>query len=171
MEVAGLEVGGLGAFEGDVERDVPLVGLEHDAQPLETLEHLDRDGPDAGVEAVGAQLPGGTDDVMHAVVDHGDEGVGHPQVRVLAHADDGEEVVGAGVQVEVVAVVEVAVARPDMAHDVGDLVDGEVVEGRETQGSTSSSPWLVSVRPTNSSSAGHISKATMMSASRVMITQ
>ncbi len=48
---------------------------------------------------------------------HGDEAVDHAQVGVLAEADDDEVVVAAVVEVEVVAVVEVAVAGRQEPHD------------------------------------------------------
>src|SRR5258708_22454941 len=63
-----------------------------------------------------------------------DEGVDDAEVGVLAHTEDEEEVVAAGMAVEVVAVVEVAVARPGMPHDLGDLVHGVVVQWREHGG-------------------------------------
>ena len=65
---------------------------------------------------------------------HAGEGVLGGQVRVLAHAHHHEQLVGRGVQVEVVAVVEVAVAGRDVAHRLAGLVDREVVPGREHGG-------------------------------------
>ena len=68
---------------------------------------------------------------------HRHEGIGHAQVGVLADADDGEQlVVGpvhltGAVDVEVVAVVEVAIRGPHVAHGLGDLMDRIVVKGGE----------------------------------------
>ena len=68
------------------------------------------------------------------------EGVGHAEVRVLAHADDAEQLlVGpvhltGAVDVEVVPVVEVAVRGADVADRLADLVDRVVVEGGEHVG-------------------------------------
>ena len=50
-------------------------------------------------------------DAVLVAAAHQREGVVHTEVRVLAHADDEEQLVGARVAVEVVAVVEVAIAR------------------------------------------------------------
>src|SRR2546421_5929712 len=59
------------------------------------------------------------------------ERVLHSEVRVLPDPDDQEELVAAPVHVEVVTVVEVAVARPDVADRLGDLVERVVVHRRE----------------------------------------
>jgi hypothetical protein len=69
---------------------------------------------------------------------YGDEGVGHAEVRILADPDDGEELlIGAmylarAVDVEVAAVVEVAIRGADESHRLGDLVDRIVVKGEST---------------------------------------
>jgi crotonobetainyl-CoA:carnitine CoA-transferase CaiB-like acyl-CoA transferase len=68
---------------------------------------------------------------MYTVPDHHRERVGHAQVRVLAHARDQHQLVAAAVQVEVVAVVEVAIARRHVADRLRDLMHRIVVEGRE----------------------------------------
>ena len=87
-----------------------LGGLDHHAEPAQGLEHLDAERPDGEVAAVG-QRRRGAHDVLRAAVADVDERVDHAEVRVLAVAEDGEPVTRARVHVEVVAVVEVAVAR------------------------------------------------------------
>ena len=62
---------------------------------------------------------------------HQREGVLHAEVRVLPEPEDRAELAVRGVQVEVVAVVEVAVAGADVADHVGDLVQRVVVHRRE----------------------------------------
>ena len=73
---------------------------------------------------------------------HGHEGIGHAEVGILTDADDGEQLVlGAvdvvgSVDVEVVAVVEVAIRRSDEPHGLGDLMDRVVVKRGEHGGSS-----------------------------------
>ena len=57
-----------------------------------------------------------------------------PEVRVLAHPEHAEQLVGGAVGVEVGAVVEVAVAGDDVAHRHRRLVDRVLVEGRQRHG-------------------------------------
>src|SRR5262249_23633851 len=59
------------------------------------------------------------------------ERVGDPEVRVLPLPDDEEQLVRARVAVEVVAVVEVAIAGGRLPDRHRHLVDREVVSGRE----------------------------------------
>ena len=55
------------------------------------------------------------------------EGVGHPEVRVLPQSEHGEELVRRSVKVEVVAVVEVTIAGRRVGDQIAGLVDGVVV--------------------------------------------
>ena len=59
------------------------------------------------------------------------EGIGDAQVRVLAHADDEEHLVTARMAVEVVAVVEVAIARRHVGDPSENWWIGVVVERRQ----------------------------------------
>jgi len=120
--------GGDGAPPVQVTRDAVLVLLEDEAQLLEGLHDLDAEGTHPQVHAV-AQLLRGPHDVLLLSPPHAGESVLDGQVRVLPHAHDHEELVARGVEVEVVAVVEIAVAGADEAHRLGGLMDGEVVPG------------------------------------------
>ena len=104
-----------------------------EAQALQRLEHLDLEGTDRGVHAV-AELPRRAHHAVAVAALHAGEGVLGGQVRVLAQPHHHEQLVGRGVQVEVVAVVEVAVAGGDVANRLAGLVDREVVPGREHGG-------------------------------------
>jgi hypothetical protein len=63
------------------------------------------------------------------------ERVLHREIRVLAEAHHHEQLAGGAVQVEVVAIVEVAIAGADVADRVGDLVNRIVVPRREHEAS------------------------------------
>jgi hypothetical protein len=133
-EVADLLLGllerGVGALEGHVQRQGVLGGLEDEADLLQRLHHLDPQRAGGQVHPV-VELPAGAHDpVLVAPADDG-EGVLGAKVRVEAEPQHEEEVARAVVGVEVVAVVEVAVAGPDVADGFRDLVDREVVAGRE----------------------------------------
>lgn len=86
-----------------------LVRFEYHPEPFEPFDDLDTERADLGVHPVGAQLTGGAHDAVQVRGSRAGEGVGDAQVGVLADADDEQELVGGGVAVEVVAVVEVAV--------------------------------------------------------------
>ncbi|MFC7103357.1 hypothetical protein ACFQQB_24710 [Nonomuraea rubra] len=105
-----------------------LVRLQDHPEPLEPLHDLDPERAHPRVHAVGAQLARGADHPVQVGGADAGEGVGDAQVGVLAEADDEHELVGGGVAVEVVAVVEVAVSGGHVPHDLGGLVDGVVVE-------------------------------------------
>ena len=134
VEVAGLEVGLAEPVVDGVEFDTPFVGLEDHPDLLEPLQDLDPDRPHRGVHPVGAQDLGGPHHPVVVTQLDRHEGVGHAQVRVLPDADHAEQLlvgavdVAGAVDVEVVAVVEVPVRGADVAHRLGDLVDGVVVE-------------------------------------------
>ena len=108
--------------------------VERAAQRLEALDHLDLERTDRRVHPVEAELARRPHDAVLVAAAHEREGVGDAEVRVLALPDDEEQLVGARVAVEVVAVVEVAIAGAGLADRLGDLVDREVVEGREHRG-------------------------------------
>ena len=130
-EVARLEVRRDVAVPDQIERESPLVRLADHAQLAQALDHLDAQRADARVHAVVAELARRAHHALYTVAQHHRERVGRAQVRVLAEAHDQEQLVAAAVQVEVVAVVEVAIAGRDVADRLGDLVDGVVVEGGE----------------------------------------
>jgi len=134
-EVARLPPGGDRALPDEVEGD-PVLGLvEGEAQPAQRLQHLDLERSHARVAPVAEGARGAHHEVPRAAARDG-EGVLHAEVRVLAHAHHDEELVARGVEVEVVAVVEVAIAGADVAHHVGGLVDGVVVPGGEHRGAS-----------------------------------
>ena len=93
----------------------------------EAVEDLDRDGSGRGVAPI-VELARRPHDVLRATQSGGGEGVDHAEVRVLTEAGGDEERLVAAKEVEVVAVVEVAVAGPDGGDRFGDLVDGQVVK-------------------------------------------
>jgi hypothetical protein len=97
---------------------------------LQRLEHLDPERPDAEVTPV-AQRGRGAHDVLSVPQAHVDERIDDAEVRVLAHPEDGEPVVVGRVHVEVVPVVEVAIAGGRVGDELGGLVDRVVVECAE----------------------------------------
>ena len=128
--LARLGHGGDVALPGHVHGHAVLGRLDDDPEAAQRLEDLDAEGPDREVAPV-EQGRRGAHDVLRAAVAHVDERVDHAEVRVLAVAEDGEPVTRARVHVEVVAVVEVAVARRGVGDELGRLVDGIVVPGGE----------------------------------------
>jgi hypothetical protein len=109
--------------------------VERASKGLEPLDHLDPERPHRGVHAVVAEVTGCPHHpVLVATADEG-ERVTDPEVRVLTLPDHEEELVRARMAVEVVAVVEVAIAGAHLPDRRGDLVDREVIEGREHEAS------------------------------------
>ena len=74
----------------------------------------------------------GADDVLGSAVAHVDERVDDAQVRVLPVAEDGEPLARGRVHVEVVPVVEVAVARRRVRDEFRRLMDRVVVREEES---------------------------------------
>ena len=131
-----------------IELHAPLVGLDDHPHLLEPLLHLDSNGPDRGIHTVGTEGLRRPDDPMVASPEHRDERIGHTQIGVLTNPDHGEQLaVGAHyfagpVHVEVVAVVEIAVGRADVAHGLRDLVNRVVVEwGEHVHSSVGLGSW------------------------------
>ena len=124
--LAGLLDGGDVALPGDVHVGVVLGRLDDHPQLAQRLDDLDAERPDRDVAPVD-QRRRRAHDVLGAAQAHVEEGVDHAEVRVLAEAEDGEPVVVARVHVEVVAVVEVAVAGGGVRNELGRLVDRVVV--------------------------------------------
>ena len=58
---------------------------------------------------------------------HAAEGIVNTQIGILAHAEDGEQLVAGAVHAEVVAVVEIAVGGGDVADPIRGLVNRELV--------------------------------------------
>ena len=114
------------ADPGQVGRHSVLVRLDDEAQLLERTDDLDADRTDRHVHAI-AELPRRAHHAVGVAVHDDHEGVRDGQVRVLAVAEDGEGVPVVLVAVEVVAVVEVAVAGGRVADRLGGLVDRIVV--------------------------------------------
>ena len=110
----------------EVEAHTELVLVEDDAQLVKGTNHLDAERTDAGVHPV-PQLTRGPNHPVIAARHHDRERVLHRQVRVLAQTEDQQRFAVVGMAVEVVAVVEVAVARRGVTNRLGGLVDREVV--------------------------------------------
>ena len=110
--------------------------LEDDSDLLQRLGDLDPEVADARVETVVvhrlAEVHGG---LLVAAADQ-DERVLGAEVRVVAGAEDGEEVTRAVVGVEVPAVVEVAVTAADVGHRLRQLVDRVLVQAGDHQAPT-----------------------------------
>jgi len=128
VQVPGLEVSRIETLPRQIEVQPVLVRLEHHPHPAKAFQDLDPERAHGRVRPIGAQLAGGSHHAMDAPVIHHREGVGHAEVRVPAHAGHEQQPVVACVAVEVVPVVEVAVARPHVAGGLRDLVHGEVVQ-------------------------------------------
>ena len=121
--------GGDVAGPGDVQGDVLAAGVggfDGDAESAQRLQHLDpeRAHRDVGPVDERRRRP---HDVLGTAPAHIDERVHHAQVGVLPQTEDGEPLVVAGMHVEVVAVVEIPVARGGVRDELGGLVDGIVV--------------------------------------------
>ena len=122
--------GGERAGPGEVGGD-PLGLVEDHPHLLQRLEHLEAVGADVLVHPV---VVDGVAEVhgrlLVAAADH-EEGVLGAEVGVVAVAEDGEDVAGAVVGVEVGPVVEVAVARGGVRDRQRRLVDRVLVEAAE----------------------------------------
>ncbi len=135
IEMAGLEVGLGESLVHGVEFDTPLVGLDDHSHLFEPFDHLDPDRSHRGIHPIGAEGLGGADHPVVLTPQDGNERVRHAQVGVLADSDDCEELVrspvyvASAMDVEVVAIVEVAIRGPHVAHGLGDLMDRVVVKG------------------------------------------
>ena len=118
----------------EVEADAVLVGVADEAQ---LVERLDRPrcgtGRPAGCILSSGREPDVADRPLPVAAAHGRVRVDHAEVRV--HAEPGDEVrVGLVVDALVDApVVDVAVARPDVAHRQRDLMDRILVERIELE--------------------------------------
>ena len=121
-------------FPGQVEGEAVLVLVEHVADPLQALEHLEVERADRQVHSVDAHLARRAHDPVQGAPPDERERVLHRQVRVLAHPEDHHQLVRRRVEHEVVAVVEVPVAGGGVAHDLGGLVDRVVVQRRQRHG-------------------------------------
>ena len=123
---------GVAARPGDVHRDIGVVRLDDDTKRVERFDDLDAQGTDGDVHPVVERL-GCAHDALHAVAGDGEEGIGRPEVEVLAEPEDREVVVGRRVEVEVVAVVEIAIAGGGVADVFRRLMDGVVVPARDAR--------------------------------------
>src|SRR5262249_26967383 len=133
------------ALPRQVAGDAVLGGLQDHAHLLQAFDDLDVERPDARVHAV-VELARGPHDPMLVAPADARERVLHAEVRGLPDTHDQHQLVAASVQVEVVAVVEVAVAGPDVADRLRDLVERVVVHRREHRASAS---YPSAIRPSS----------------------
>ena len=113
----------------EVARHLVAVSLAHDPHLVERLDHLDADRSDLHPHPVVIHRVAGPHDVLHVADAHA--GVGVADAEVGVHAEPGDELqveLAVGDDVEDVAVVEVPIARADVRHRAGDLVDRVLVE-------------------------------------------
>ena len=129
LDRLGLLERGLSPVPDDVEGEAPLVVVALDPELLQPFEDFELEGADGGVQSVAAELTGGADRILRVAMGDRREGVGHAEVRVLAETEDHEELVARRVQIEVVAIEEVAIAGEDVVEGVGGLM-GEIVVHR-----------------------------------------
>ena len=129
--VAGLLEGGDGPVPAQVVGDAPLVGLEHHPHRLQRLDHLDPERPHRGVDPVDQLARRAHHPVLGAPAHQGEGIADTARFGYWPEAHDQEQLVGRAVQVEVVAVVEVAIAGADVADRLRHLVHRIVVPGRE----------------------------------------
>ena len=118
------------ALPHEIEGEVVVVGLEHEAQARERLEHLHAEGADGVVHAV-AELSRCPHHVVPAPAADDREGVLHREVRVLAHPHHQEQLVARTVEVEVVAIVEIAIAGSRVPDGLRHLVNRVIVPTRK----------------------------------------
>ena len=132
VDVAGLEERPGSPASTDVELDVAVARRRRAAagacRPSSTSTAI---GPTVVSIRSLAELARGPHDVLAVAMRGGGEGVGDAEVRVLPEPGGDEQLAARSEQVEVVAVVEVAIAGADDEHRLGDLVDRVVVERRE----------------------------------------
>lgn len=126
--MARFEICGVRTVEREVDGEPPFVWRARDSQALQPLDDLDEQGADRQVAAVGSELPGCSHDAVRVAAAHQEKRVLHAEVRVLAEPEDDEHLPRVVMAVEVVAVVEVAIAGADVADGLGDLMVREVVE-------------------------------------------
>ena len=105
---------------------IVLGRVDDEPQATERLEHLYVERAHRQVGPIG-QRRRRPHDVLRVAQPHVDERVDHAQVRVLAEPEDGGPFGAGRVHVEVVAVVEVAIAGPRMCDELRRLMNGKVV--------------------------------------------
>ena len=122
------------AFENQVKRNAMLVRLTEEPHFLKPLDHFGAEGTNRGIEPIAAELSGCTHDVDLFADRHRNESVGCPQVGILAHAHNDEEFVTTRMHIEVVAVVEIAIARKNMVEGFTRLMRHEFVHRAKRHG-------------------------------------
>ncbi len=135
LELAGLLVGRDRTGPVEIERQpVPgflrCAGRACDAQLLQRPDHLDRQRADRGVHPI-PELAGRSHDAVGVPPYQAGERILDRQVRILPETEYQKCLAVVAVAVEVVPVIEVAVAGDRMANGLRALVNGIVVEGRE----------------------------------------
>jgi hypothetical protein len=124
--LAGLEHGRNVPLPGHVHGHVVLRRVDDDPQAAERLEHLDVERAHGEIRPIGQRLRR-PHDVLRVAPPHVDERVDHAQVRVLAEPEDGGPLSAGRVHVEVVAVVEIAIAGPRMRDQFRCLMNRKIV--------------------------------------------
>ncbi len=116
------------ALPGEVEPQAVLRAVAHQSNALQRLLHFDAIRADGRIDAPILQGIRATDGPLVVAFAHGRVRIDDAEVRIHAEPSDEEDLARAVVRVVVAAVVEVAVARRDMAHRHRRLVDGELVQ-------------------------------------------
>ncbi len=124
--LAGLGHGRNVALPRHVHGHVVLGRVDDDPQPAERLEHLDVERAHGKIRPILKRLRR-SHDVLRPAEPHVDERVDHAQVRVLAEPENGGPLGADRVHVEVVAVVEIAIAGPRMCDELRRLMNGKIV--------------------------------------------
>jgi hypothetical protein len=114
--------------ERQVGGEAVLVLRDPHAERAQRLDDLDRDRSDGRLAALGRCEARRAHDPLAAVLHDAEGGVHHPPVRVDAERGREEEVAGAGVPVEEIAVIEVAVAGRRLRDRLRGLVEEVIVE-------------------------------------------
>ena len=120
--------GAVVGFETEVEADAAVVGLADEPQPAERFEHLDPVGTHLLLHLVVGSHTRRAHTPLPVPAPHARVRIDHTQVGIHAEPGD-QEALGRVVLALVDApVIDVAIARGDVAHRHRDLVDRVLVE-------------------------------------------
>ena len=114
------------ALPRHVHGHVVLGRIDDDPQAAERLEHLNVERAHGEIRPVVQRLRR-PHDVLRVAPPHVDERIDHAQVRVLAEPEYGGPLGADRVHVEVVAVVEIAIAGPRMRDQFRRLMNRKIV--------------------------------------------
>ena len=89
--------------------DAAVIWREAHTQPLQRLDHLHLDRPDAQIHALAVEPADGAEIMLHAVDEHAERGVDDVEMRIDAQRGGEEHRPVRRVAVEEIAVVEIAV--------------------------------------------------------------